>query len=209
MTLRFLHRLLAATLFVGTATASAEDTKPLTRDDLSAGLALDQGEFGGTMQTGRYSVETVNAFLDQFVGTWEGKYTISTMDATTLMAFDTQLVYEWEQVGDTRVLRNQSVYTDGNTMATATSLSYFWRGRIVSEVTEKEIKRVYLGVLSEDGKTVKWNPANTTAFTRTTIKETFGSEDGKETLKISGYEDYQKGMRQKMLILTGELTTTD
>ncbi|MGE9296299.1 MAG: hypothetical protein ACQKBV_08460 [Puniceicoccales bacterium] len=201
---RFSFRTIA-TLTTAFALAHTSFGDAQTTNTGNAPTAASAIEASGA-QTGRYSVETVNAFLEQFVGTWEGKYSISTMEGQVLKALEVQMTYEWEQAGDTQVLVNQSIYSEGEQINISQSKSYFWRGRLASEVTENDVKRVYLGTISQDGKKVSWNPVNTEDFTRTAIEESFTSVDGQPTLKIQGYEDYTKGVRRKMLLLSGSLT---
>ncbi|MEO0795401.1 MAG: hypothetical protein AAFX93_09575 [Verrucomicrobiota bacterium] len=172
--------------------------------DLAGNAALGEDPLPG-----KYTAEQVNSFLEQFVGTWEGKYAIGSLDGVTLMEFEAQMTYEWDVVGETQVLRNSAVYSNGQTMNHATALSYFWLGRIVSEVEENEVKRVYLGDISEDEKSVNWRPANTETPTRTSFRETFVPAEGGTELKIQGHEDYQKGMRRRLLILSGLLKKVD
>jgi len=191
--------------------AIANDTTAAIANDTTAGVdspeneRLAMNDFVSSKVTGRYDETKVNQFLDQFAGEWEGSYSISTLEGDVLKAVDANLTYSWDVVDGTRVLRCQSVYTDGSTMSHSESKSYFWRGRLVSEVIENDVKRVYFGVISGDGKTVNWDPANTTDYTKETTEETFAEKDGQRTLTISGYENFTQGNFIRMLKLHGSL----
>lgn len=202
---------IAALATVLPALAMAEEaTAPeaameITLDDLTAIPHFENGDLAERGLPGRYTAAQVNTFLEQFVGVWEGGYTITTMEGQVVQQMDTQATYDWQLVGETPVLRGQAVFAVGESLSVATSLSYHWLGRIVSEIESDGVKRIYLGVINEAGDSVAWSPANAEDFTRSTSRETFTVKDGRRTLVTKGYEDHQHGPRHKVFLLRGEL----
>ncbi|GHB97945.1 hypothetical protein [Cerasicoccus arenae] len=177
----------------------------VTIQDLAAISKFESGEIVNA-DDGRYTPEQVNKFLDQFVGVWEGHYAISTMDGKELRTMDTRVTYSWETVGETQVLKNQSVYATGDQLSYSTSLSYYWLGRLVTEVEQENIKRIYLGRIAPTGDSVSWNVANAEEALRSSTRETFQSENGSSTIFIRGYEELRQGIRVVYLNLQGRLT---
>jgi len=188
-----------------TLPAHGQDDKPTTMRDLTAIGRIDSGVIGEGVKA-EYTREKVEDFLDQFVGIWEGSYVISTMQGQSQVTMTASAQYFWELVGETRVLKNQTVYATGEQLSHSNSLTYFWRGRLVSEVEQDNKKQIYFGLISPEGNSVHWTVANAKSHTTTGTKETFTTNDqGEHVIEISGYEELRQGDQFAYLQLKGEL----
>lgn len=151
----------------------------------------------------------VMAFLERYAGRWIGDYTIRTMQGDMLQDLDAELIYTWETTGKGRTLMGQAVYAAPNGVAYATSESYYDNGFLVSVVTQSEQKKVYKGLLSEDGNSVSWVPVARRGELDNTLQETFGkNQKDVDTITITGYENVIRNDRQAMMSIRGQLTRT-
>lgn len=182
----------------------AED-QPTSMDDLTAIPQLESGEIGKDIQVS-YTREQVENFLDQYVGSWKGDYVISAMQSAGKVRMTAQAQYYWELVDDKRVLKNQTVYATGDKLTHSSSLTYFWEGRLVTEVEQDDVRRIFFGSISQDGKTVNWSAAITFRPLDTATKETFAVNDAGETvMRVSGYEEVSQGNQFAYVQLKAEL----
>ncbi len=195
---------LASNLF-----AQEPQDQPTTREDLTAIDQIDSGELD-LKAAPIYTKEQVEAFLNQFVGVWEGDYVIGAMQSKGKVTMTTNTQYYWELVGEQRVLKNRSVYAVGEQLSHSTSLSYFWAGRLVTEVEQDEQKRVFFGQISPEGDSVQWSIANSQNPLNTSTRETFSTNaDGKPVIKVKGYEEIRQGAQSALLVLNAELVKGD
>ncbi len=206
--------LIAATLHAQDATSSAppvlrDHDTGLTADDLTAIDKIDSSEFKPGQAYGSYSEEVVENFLNQFVGTWQGTYKIATMRGDVLTRMEAQANYEWDLVDKTRVLKNQSVYASGDVIGYSSSVTYFWEGYLVTEVEQDDKKRIFLGIISEDGKSVNWSIAFATNKLSSSTRESFTTVDGQPAIKVEAYEEIRNGQQAAMIAMNGQLIKDD
>lgn len=205
--MKSIFALICLSLCLATPLIHAEDA-PAAEGGLAGIDLLQSGDFEGQV-TVRYTPEEVENFLQQFVGVWEGKYVISAMTGQVLKELQTRVEYQWELVGETRVLKGRSVYFSGERMSHSTSQSYFWEGRLVSEVEEDGAKRIFLGRIADTGDSVNWDVANTGDPLKTATRETFSvREDGQRQITVSGYEELHSETRATYIQLRGDLVQT-
>ncbi|WP_309385415.1 hypothetical protein [Cerasicoccus frondis] len=182
------------------------DAGELDEDDLTAGALLESGEISAGQAPGNYSEAYVETFLNQFVGIWNGHYEITTMRGQVLTHMDARSSYEWDLVGETRVLKNQSIYASGDIIGYSSSLTYFYFGRLVTEVEQDGVKRIFFGTVSKDGKSVSWNIANAVNTLSSSTRETFTQINGQPCIRIEGFEAVRDAMATATIAMKGELT---
>lgn len=186
--------------------AQNRDDEPTTREDLVAIGQVDRGELDGDKRPVEYTREQVEAFLNQFVGVWEGDYIIRAMQGSSPVTMTAHAQYYWELVDDLRVLKCQNVYAMGDRLTHGTSLTYYYKGRLFSEVEQDNVRRIFRGTISPDGKSVQWSAAITNRPLDTATQETVTVNDaGQPVIEISGYEEVRQGDQNAYLQLSGTL----
>ncbi|WP_309397334.1 hypothetical protein [Cerasicoccus maritimus] len=213
----FTFSILAVSLWAETEKTSSPDLSKiempvngeLDLSDLVAANQISSGELQTHERFGQYTEEEIETFLNQYVGVWEGYYNIQTLRGQTLTLMETRSTYEWDLVGKTRVLKNQSVYASGDKIAFSASLTYFWFGRVVTEVEQDGVKRIFLGYLSPDGKSITWNVANAVNKLSSSTTETFTQVDGRPAIQIEAYEEIRDAMSTGTIAMKGELKQVD
>lgn len=198
--------LLTVFLTLACAVVSAQETAPATKPSDAAAAPEGSEEWAKIPPAKQYTRAEVEKFLDQYVGVWEGDYHISAMQSRGEVNMSANSHYFWELVDGARILKGQHVYATGDQLRNATSKSYFWNGRAVSEVEQDGLKRIFVGQISPEGDSINWSVINSDKTTATATRETFATNDADQpVLRVSGYEEMTKGGQIAYLQLKAEL----
>ena len=144
------------------------------------------------------------AFLERYVGTWQGRYVMTMPTGEVLAEMTTQHTYAWTEVEETSALRARTVYGRPGEEREAVGLLYFDGQSLVMELTQGSTEELYVGRL-EGNDTVVWVPTRASRMLDERITETFErTATGADRLVTDSFETMAGPDGDLRLRLVGE-----
>lgn len=145
------------------------------------------------------------AFLDRYIGTWHGTYTLTLPDGQVLMQMRVVHEYLWIEDNGERLVAARTVYGNGERQSEAVGLIAVRQGKLIMQLTQDGSLEHYQGRVLEDMTGVTWVPTDLSEALSERIEERFvRNADGVMQLLTEAYEDYENEEIRTRLHLSGE-----
>lgn len=100
---------------------------------------------------------TAHAFLDQYVGQWQGHYELTRIEDNALVGeLRTRQHYAWGEIEGQRVLFVRTTFRQGGQERHAEGAIYLEGDELVRELTQGDVRKTYVGRLREGANIVEW-----------------------------------------------------
>ena len=149
--------------------------------------------------TSSASPEEIEAWMDQYLGSWRGEVRIRGGDGKELKRIPTAAEY-WRSG---RKLRALTAFELEDGMTFVESVSYIRNKLLFSEVTQNGKEVLYRGYLRDDS--LLWVPYDAKLVTERRMKEWFTEEEGRRQLHIRGIELLRSGDKKAKVYLNAVL----
>jgi len=138
--------------------------------------------FFGASISARTPVNEIETFLDQYVGSWEGRMTIETNDGELIKTIPVAAEY-WRSGSS---IKGHTAFEIDGSIRFAQSRNYIRNRLLYADVSQDGETTTYRGYLEEGA--VLWVPYDAELNSDRRIRESFVEEDGESRLVVEGRE---------------------